>query len=141
MHYSFIHFFLVSLSQGGVWWGSDEKPTGAVGRGDEAEDEVFREAEKLGIDIRPSSLFTGAQATTGESGSGEAGETIGGGMLFGFFDSTVSDVNPDTQGAAKSSTVLLSEGDNIPDIAASMDWTHIAAKALKFSRTEYVYTI
>lgn len=116
--------------EGGVWWGSDEKTTGAVGRGDEAEDEVFREAEKLGIDIRPSSLFGNTQeGTTNDVVDNNGG---GSGMLFGFFNSSEGDVGTgadNADGILSSSAVNGGESDPF-----SMDWTKIAIQALKFSR-------
>ena len=123
--------------EGGVWWGSDEKPTGAVGRGDEAEDEVFREAEKLGIDIRPSSLFGGVQGgqVAGGVGGGDGSNgNSGSGMLFGFFDSVESDTGA---GLNDSDGMLLGDtvGTNVDDRNKfTMDWTNIVEKALRFSR-------
>jgi hypothetical protein len=101
--------------QGGLWWGSDEKPQGAVGRGEEAEDQVFREAEKLGIDVR------------------EADGTTAAPMTFGFFD------------AHEDPSAALESGPGAPverrsaDRAASLfdlyQWTEIVQMAASFCRT------
>lgn len=119
--------------EGGVWWGSDEKPTGAVGRGDEAEDEVFREAEKLGIDIRSSALGSGS-GQEGIAGDGNGGKS---GMLFGFFDSSEGDT-----GGALGNTLFSSSTEVGEEEAKfSMNWTQIATYARKFSRVGYVKMI
>ena len=41
-----------SSAQGGVWWGDDGTLNDAVSKGNIADDPLFREAEKMGIDIR-----------------------------------------------------------------------------------------
>ena len=54
--YIFFFIFILFIQEdGGVWWGDDGTLKQTVGKGDAATDVIFREAEKLGIDVRSDS--------------------------------------------------------------------------------------
>ena len=86
--------------EGGVWFGDDGTLRETVAKGNVAEDPLFREAEKLGYDIRGSA---GAVAAVAEAGKGGAG------MMFGFFD------EPDTSAPAPVQTAVLAAA-VVPDV-------------------------
>ena len=68
--------------EGGVWFGDDfSSLKESVSKGNVAEDALFREAEKMGYDIR-SAAAAEAGTISGAFGGGGGGS----GMMFGFFD-------------------------------------------------------
>jgi hypothetical protein len=87
--------------QGGVHWGNDGTLSGAIGVGSVAQDPLFLEAEKRGIDIRAKQPAGGATktadagalfnflpaegASASSDGAMEGAGTENKGMLFGFF--------------------------------------------------------
>lgn len=92
-----------------MWWGQDDKLKGAIGKGEDAQDEIFREAEKLGIDIRTngsvtninnhvegSSIFSGSDAIHGvnDGGNFDAPKSNSKSMSFSFFDFQETDPPP-----------------------------------------------
>lgn len=67
---------------GGMWWGDDGTLDHAVAKGSVADNALFLEAEKLGIDIRD---------VDKPVSDGADEQTEGGGMMFGFFDDPVEE--------------------------------------------------
>ena len=142
-----------------MWWDSDDKPKGAVGKGQEAEDEIFREAEKLGIDIRTHTPDL-TQGGSSQSHSVTANSSGAKSMTFGFFDfpAAESEVGADGDQAItfshnEAAVSYTSSGGGVfidPGLSASgleeatrvlelLDLKHILSLAKSFCRDRYVY--
>jgi hypothetical protein len=108
--------------KGGVHWGNDGTLSGAIGVGSVAQDPLFLEAEKRGIDIRmkqPSSavaktadsaLFNFLPAEDASAGAPQDGTaTEEKGMLFGFFSESTqeNEVTPTNPFLASAATTAM----------------------------------
>lgn len=131
-----------------MWWDSDDKPKGAVGKGQEAEDEIFREAEKLGIDIR-THIPDLTQAGSSESHGVTADSSGSKSMTFGFFDFPTAAVESEVGGgqAVTSShreaavPYTSSSDDGVGEetrVVELLDLKHILSLAKSFCRDRYV---
>ena len=131
-----------------MWWDSDDKPKGAVGKGQEAEDEIFREAEKLGIDIRthtPDQTQAGSSESHGVTADNSGSKS----MTFGFFDfpAVESEVGADggqavTSSHSEAAVPYTSNSDGGVEesrVAELLDLKHILGLAKSFCRDRYAH--
>jgi hypothetical protein len=123
------------ITKGGVWWTSDDKSSGVIVKGQEAEDEIFREAEKLGLDIRESSKPFTILGAINEQEESSRIASQNKTMSFSFFNDTETPL--ESSFVPTSQTVIDKDEESTSPIEP-VDWSDISFTARQFCRSKYV---